>query len=338
MKREKKTAVSTLKELHRLALVFAIVIGLVCLFGCVANNSTKTPETPEPPTEVTTTPSGEAMPTDEALPTATPTPTLGPKTLEEVKEDIANVKVSIDDLMNEDVVNPTVFGAVDDNLIIEIGKRTAYFEQAGITYRNAKQLVIWMNYCYFNSDSVDREKAGRLLAELEEWDAIVHGLIQPIEYILRYNLEHPENQIVISWGAIGDALGKDGRSVLNSMQQKITNKIQNGFAVREYEFVTSAEYNAKVTQKDGSVLQFIGPYDDLNIAVKLMEVTIICSGGNVSSLLHGYYAFENKASHYYYGYFDSIVPAFKDPEHANVRRHRFDANAYYEEDLNKGNP
>ena len=321
-------------RLRKLAGVFFAVIGIVCLIGCTKGSSN---ETPTNPTETAVHPTEEAKPTEEATPTVTPTPTATPipepKTLEQVEEDIKNIKVSIDDLMNEDVVNPTVFGAIDDNLLIEIGKRTAYFEQAGITYKAAKRFAIWMNYCYFNSDSVNREKAEKLISELGEGDALVYGLIQPIEYILKYNLEHPDNQIVISWGAIGDALGNDGRSVLNSMQQKITNKIQNGFSVREYEFMTSAEYNAKVTQKDGSVLQLTGPYDNLNIAVKLMEVAIICSGGNVNTLLHGYYTFDDRAAQYYYGLFDSILPAFEDPEHANARRHRFDANAYYEEDL-----
>ena len=337
MEREKKTATGTLKKLHRMVFVFVIIIGLLCLFGCDANNSAKTQKTP---VGVTTAPSGETVPTEEALPTATqtptPTPTLEPKTCKQVEEDLKSIKVSIDDLMNEDVVYPTVFGAVDDNLTNEILKRTAYFESFGImNFNEAKASVVKLSYCYLNSDAVDKEKAQDYLSILNEYDGseIERIYIAMIEY----NAKHPDNQIVIGWGAIGNALGENGRAVINDRQQEITKLLIDKKPFYD-EFISDGNYDVTVIESNGSKVQLTGSYDDLSIAAKYADLLIQCISNLYLTDILGYSDSLYDARSYIAEHIDSIIPAFRDPEHANVRRHGFDATDYYEEDLDRDNP
>ncbi|MBO7078593.1 MAG: hypothetical protein J6W64_02130 [Bacilli bacterium] len=303
------------------------------LTACVDKNNTPTPTKP---IEVTVDPTNDLTPTVEVTPTETPTPTpaLTHKTLQEVKDELANVKVSIDDLMNEDVVYPTYFGAPDDSFTNEMLKRISYFESFGIMdFNTSKTLVTYLNYCYLNSDAVDKEKAESYLSLIDTDNAV--QLIRILKSIIDYNIKNPDNQIVISWGATDAALGEDGRAVINSRQQQMTKAIMNKKSFN-YIYISDKKYDITLNHKDGSTTKLTGEYDDLNIVVK-----IIASEISYSSLEYivdvGFYSeypssetidrFDKPAS--------SIYRAVRDPEHANVRRHGFDANAYYEEDLDK---
>ena len=273
MERENNLAANAVKKLYRLALAIVIVIGFVCLFGCAVNNST---DTTGNPTGTTTAPSGEATPTEEALPSATPTPTLGPKTLQEVKDDLANVKVSVDDLMNEDVVYPTYFGAIDDNINTEIAKRTAYFESKGISFKRARLLVIALNYDLLTSDAVDREKADRCLETLYENNGR-YGSIEMetiLTLVTEHNAKNHDDQIVISWGIIENT---ENRAIINDTQQKVVKLLASNSTFEDV-FLPTEKYDIMVTRKDGSSLQITGLYDDLDISIKYMNATIQASG------------------------------------------------------------
>ena len=104
-----------------------------------------------------------------------------------------------------------------------------------------------------------------------------------------------------------------------------------------YIYISDKEYDVTLNHKDGSTTKLTGEYDDLNVVVKIFDSEI-----SYSSLEYivdvGFYSeypssetidrFDKPASY--------IFRAVRDPEHANVRRHGFDANAYYEEDLAEG--
>lgn len=325
------------KKLKLYVVAFALTVsaGSSTLAGC-----TKCPQNTNTPTPTNivndiTTPTIDV--TQPVTPTATPTPTPIPhKTKQEVAEELKNVKVSVDDLMNEDVVYPTYFGAVDDNLTDEMIKRISYFESFGvISYSDAKILVTYLNYCYLNSDAVDKDKAEQFLSLVND-----HNLNELnthiIKYILKYNYNHPDNQIVISWGAIDNALGKDGRAVLNSIQKDATKVLTTDSSIDDViKIINNNSYNVFVTNKDGSTTNIVGSSDDLNICVKYMESYIV---HKIRVLILDYRFFEKYPSDEAIEQIVnnlSIKEAFSDPEHANVRRHGFDANAFYEEDLIK---
>lgn len=333
MERENNFAVNSVKKLYRLALAMVIVTGLVCLYGCTVNNST---EPPAKPSETADAPSREALPSKEATPSTTPTPTLKPKTLEEVKADIANLKICVDDLLNEDVVYPTVFGAPDESFTNEALKRISYFESFGIMdFKTAKTLIADLNYCYLNSDAVDKEKTDSYLSLIDTDNSV--QLISILKTIIDHNVKNPDNQIVISWG-IMDQNDKVGRAVINNRQQQMIKAILNKQSFN-YIYISDKKYDVVLNHKDGSTTKLTGEYDDLNIAVKVMDSEIAYSSLEyiVDSGFYREYPSDKTIER-----FDKpasfIYRAFRDPEHANVRRHGFDANAYYEEDLAKDNP
>ena len=157
--------------LRKATLVFTATVWAVICVGCLTKKNTH--EIPTSSIEVTANPSGEAMPTEDVTPTATPTPALKQKTLQEVEEELKNVKVSIDDLLNEDVVYPSYFGAPDDSFANEMLKRITYFESFGIMdFRTSKTLVAYLNFCYLYSDAVDKEKADSYLSLIDTDNAV----------------------------------------------------------------------------------------------------------------------------------------------------------------------
>ena len=175
-------------------------LSIATLTACVSNKNNTTQK--EPTGIETITPTDTIDPTEivTTTPTATPTPALQPKTLEEVKEDLKNVKVSVDDLMNEDVVYPTVFGAPDENFTNEALKKITYFESFGIMdFKTAKTLIADLNYCYLNSDAVDKEKTDSYLSLINTGDKV--QLVSILKTIIDYNVNNPDNTIIfnITW-------------------------------------------------------------------------------------------------------------------------------------------
>ena len=329
-----------MKKSIAVILILMIMVGL--LTGCAEkprNQSEKNGSIAATPT---------ITPTN--TPTATPTPTPIPhKTKQEVAEELKNVKVSVDDLMNEDVVYPTYFGAVDDNLTDEMIKRISYFDSFGvISYSDAKILVTYLNYCYLNSDAVDKDKAEQFLSLVNDHNLNILTT-HIIKYILKYNYNHPDNQIVISWGAIDNALGKDGSAVLNNIQKDIVKTLTTNLSIEDIvktlttdlsiedivnKYLNNDNYNITITSKNKSKTNIAGLSDNLNIVVKFMETQII---NGYSTIIVDNCLWDKVPSdeiiQYHFSKSNSIESAFSDPEHANVRRYGFDANAFYEEDL-----
>lgn len=329
--------VNAVKGLRKPALAIVIVIGLVCLYGCTVNNST---ETPAKPSETANAPSGEALPSKEATPSTTPTPTLKPKTLEEVTADIANLKICVDDLMNEDVVYPTVFGAPDERFTNEALKRISYFESFGIMdFKTAKTLVADLNYCYLNSDAVDKEKTDSYLSLIDTDNKV--QLVIILKTIIDYNVNNPDDQIVISWGII-DPNDKVGRAVINNRQQQMTKLLMGKGSfdnLFDNLFIDYDNYDIPITRKDGGTIKLTGSFDDLDVSTKIMDSAIAYSSFEYSIDTERYTEFPDLETIDRFGApFYSIYMAFSDPEHANVRRHGFDAYDYFEEDLAKDNP
>ena len=329
-------------------LYVALMILMVILLSACAVSGKGDKNTPTGPASPTGNQEATNTPTPSSTPTPTPTPTLGPKSMKEVEEELKNVKVSLDDLMNEDFVYPKYFGAVDENLTIEIGKRVAYFESFGfMSYNQARAFVVYLNYCYLNGDSVDKEKAQKYLSDLEGYYGyVVVGISSPIGEIMEYNFNHPDDQIVISWGAIDDALGDNGRAILNHIQQQLTEEMLKGNWYDMYEYIPDSEYEVTLKRNDGSLIQLVGLCDDLNVATKNFIARLI--GDSYRTVLNIWFDpegpykgiwmtgdQEDRVQSFFRDYVTPIFPAFSDPEHANVRRHGFDANAYYEEDLQK---
>lgn len=309
----------------------AVILILMIMVGLLTGCAEKPRKQSEKNGSLAATPTITPTNTPTAIPSPTPIPH---KTKQEVAEELKNVKVSVDDLMNEDVVYPTYFGAVDDSLTDEMIKRISYFDSFGaISYSDAKILVTYLNYCYLNSDAVDKNKAEQFLSIVN--DRSLNNLTTHIiKYILKYNYNHPDNQIVISWGAIDNALGKDGRAVLNSIQKDATKVLTTDSSIDdEIKTINNDSYNVFVTNKDGSTTNIVGSSDDLNIAVKFLESYIVYG---IRTLILDFYFFEKYPSD---EAIEQIVnntfieEAFNYPEYANVRRHGFDANSFYEEDL-----
>lgn len=334
-----------MKKLYIVLTIFVVLLLSSCAVSGKGDKNMPTgPASPTGNQEATNTPT----PSPTSTPTPTPTPTLGPKSMKEVEEELKNVKVSLDDLMNEDVVYPKYFGAADENPTVAIGKRIAYFESFGfMSYGEARAFVTYINYCYLNSDSIDKDRAENILSVLDSrWGGEVHGFAYPIVNIMKYNYEHPDDQIVISWGAVDGAFDDDGRAVLNYIQQQLVEAMLKGSWYGMYRYVPDPEYKVSVVRSDGSLIQVEGLCDNLNVAAKNLIVgllgdtymTICDIYDDPGSPYKGIWMWnerEKQAQSFYDEYVDPIFPAFSDPEHANVRRHGFDANAYYEEDLQK---
>lgn len=306
-------------------------LSIATLTACVSNKNNTTQK--EPTGIETITPTDTIDPTEivTTTPTVTPTPALQPKTLQQVKDDLKNIKVSVDELMNEDVVYPTVFGAPDESFTKEALKRTSYFESFGIMdFKTAQTLVADLNYCYLNSDAVDTENAKNYLSLIDKNEPA--QLIRILQAIMDHNIKNPDNQIVISWGII-DQNDKVGRAVINNRQQQMTKVL-----IKKQTFdsisISDKTYNVTVICNDGSTIKLNGPYDDLNIAFKVMDTGISCASVVYTIDRPNEYPSNNAYSRLGKP-FTAIYPAFSDPEHANVRRHGFDATDYYEEDLNK---
>lgn len=323
-----KAAIRKLKK----ALAIA-TLSIATLTACVSNKNNTTQK--EPTGIETITPTDTIDPTEivTTTPTATPTPALQPKTLQQVEEDLKNVKVSVDELMNEDVVYPTVFGAPDESFTNEALKRISYFESFGIMdFKTAKTLVADLNYCYLNSDAVDKEKTDSYLSLIDTDNSV--QLISILKTIIDHNVKNPDNQIVISWG-IMDQNEKVGRAVINNRQQQMIKAILNKQSFN-YIYISDKKYDVVLNHKDGSTIKLTGEYDDLNIAVKVMDSEIAYSSLEyiVDSGFYREYP-SDKTINRFGKSASSIYRAFSDPEHANVRRHGFDPYDYYEEDLNK---
>lgn len=323
------------KKIKAFSIYAALLVVPISLTGCENTKNITTPtgiETTVTPTDeitparttVTVDPTGAVA---TVTPEPTPIPTPAYKTPSEVAEELKNVKVSLDELMNEDVVYPTYFGEASDNLTNEMIKKTDYFEATGLMdYKTAKFLVTVLNYDYLNSDAVDVDKAK---AYLDVFDSTqMHKVYILLRDIMRHNIDNPDDQIVISWGIISD--NTNSRAVINCKQQQVINMILNN---EDFEgaFPIPEEYNVTVKCNDGSQLQLTGAYDDLSISPKLID-SVLPEAGLTYIVDKMLYYIDNDVwkslPHY-----STLFPAFSDPEHANVRRHGLDANAYYEEDL-----
>ena len=261
-------------KVRAIALAFTITAGAATLAGCTQpNNPGKEPTGIE-----TITPTDTINPEVTNTPTVTVTPTPMPvhKTLQEVKDELANVKVSVDELMNEDVVYPTYFGAIEDNITTEIAKRTAYLESKGISFKRARLLVIGLNYDLLTSDAVDREKADKCLEVLYENNARYGSteMLNAVTLVIEHNAKNPDDQIVLGWGIIDNT---DTRAIINDTQQKVV-KLLASNSTFEGEFLPTEKYDVTVINKDGSSTQITGLYNDLSTAVKYMNATIQTAG------------------------------------------------------------
>ena len=91
----------------------AVILILMIMVGLMTGCAEKPGNQSEKNGSIAATPTITPTNTPTAIPSPTPIPH---KTKQEVAEELKNVKVSVDDLLNEDVVYPTYFGAVDDVL------------------------------------------------------------------------------------------------------------------------------------------------------------------------------------------------------------------------------
>ncbi len=311
-------------------------LSIATLTACVSNKNNTTQKEPTGIETITPTdtidPTETVTPTTGINPTDTPTPALQPKTLEEVKEDLKNVKVSVDDLMNEDVVYPTVFGAPDESFTNEALKRIAYFESRGMDFKTAKTLIAILNYCYLNSDAVDKEKADSYLSLINTDDKV--QLVSILKTIIDPNVKNPDDQTVIGWGII-DQNDKIGRAVINNRQQQMTKLLMEKGSFDDL-FIDYDNYDIPITSKDGGTIKLTGSFDDLDVSTKIMDTAMAYSSLEYSINTERYTEFPDLETIERFGApLASIYMAFSDPEHANVRRHGFDAYDYFEEDLNK---
>ena len=300
-------------KVRAIALAFTITAGAATLAGCT------TPDNPgkEPTGIETITPTDTINPgvTNTPEVTVTPTPMPVHKTLKEVEEELKNVKVSVDELMNEDVVYPTYFGVVEDNINTEIAKRTAYLESKGMSFIRARLIVVALNYDLLTSDAVDREKADRCLEALDA-NASLETIYYALTDVAKHNAKNPDDQIVLGWGIIDNA---ENRALINSTQQKVVKLLLNG-STFEDEFLPTEKYDIKVTLKDGSSIPITGSYDDLNISIKYMDAAIQSSGVmhlyNTKSYGSG---LTYKTLARFEGNMCDLFEAFKEARHSNTK-------------------
>lgn len=300
-------------KLYTAGTILIVSTGASALVGCTK----KTNVTKEPTNTVTEMPT----PTDEVTITVTPTPTNTPVPTNTPTPTVAPIlkKITVDDILKRDIIFSNYFGELED-VDTEMAKRKEYLESFGVLDDSRREIAItYYSLCYLTGDLVDHDKAQKYLSLCNEKNL---SLMNDITYeLMKYNIEHPENQIVISWLGIGDAFEEKERIVLNNVQYYTCKTIieDNSYATK---INPHPPYTCFITEDNGNQTREYIKLDDLNSVCKCTKLWI------PNELITDLYS-SNKNSMKYDTY-DDITCYLKDiqPRLLDVDRIRIDVMGY----------
>ena len=229
--------------------ILTITAGSATLAGCTkTNNNTPTPTTaievttPTESIEPTLTIAPTNTPTSTPIPTNTPTPTPIP--------DPTKIKVSIEELMRKDVVFPD-FGEIQD-VDTEMNKKLNYLKSFNVLSENDSLIpIVFLNECFLTNENVDSAAAEKYLSMCTSNN--LEKLPNIMEKIMIYNLNNPDNQIVISCLGIDSALGEYDRIRLNDVQYYTYKTVNENISFNNK--ICPRAYSSYIYENDGSSKQ-----------------------------------------------------------------------------------
>ena len=193
---------------------------------------TNTPEATAPPTNTPT-------PEPTSTPTPIPTPSIKP----------SEIKVYVYDLMNRENIFNDYFGEEEDPET-EIAKRKEYAESFGIlSQKQIDDIVLDLNVLFLLDEKTDSIVAEKYLRGYNKDTVEAAGQI--IDKITAYNLEHPDNQFVISWLAIGNALNEYDRIRFNNSQLYAYRMMKEDI-IYAGKFSFPSTFTCYINEKDGT--------------------------------------------------------------------------------------
>ena len=204
--------------------------------------------------EVTVTPTNTPTPEPTSTPTPIPTPSIKP----------SEIKVNVYDLMNRENIFNDYFGEEEDPET-EIAKRKEYAASFGIlSQKQIDDIVLDLNVLFLLDEKTDSIVAEKYLRGYNKNTIEAAGQI--IDKITEYNLEHPDNQFVISWLAIGNALNEYDRIRFNNFQL-YSYRMMKEDVIYAGKITISAPFVCYINEKDGT---------STNVTFGLSDISNVC--------------------------------------------------------------
>ncbi|MBO4325296.1 MAG: hypothetical protein J5845_07895 [Lachnospiraceae bacterium] len=233
-----------MRDLRKMCIWFLLLTTAAVLTCC--GKKTAGPEasiTPEPSVTVMPTESTTPTPTATPIPTPTPSPTPEPTPL--ASERNVNVK----DLLIYENIRNDYFGEPED-FASEMQKRKEYLNSFAILNESETDiLLMFMNLNllapkpedsyyhspesplnrvyqigYYESSEESEEPDDSVKAEYLKFynEKNLKSVAGTVDKIVKYNFDHPDNQLMIGWLAVGDqAMDMKSRIAINDFQKMI---------------------------------------------------------------------------------------------------------------------
>ena len=243
MEQKRKSFIKRIKFYVKLGVLAATPIVLT---SCnEETNITPTPtttiETVTPTEEPTVTPTEVVTPTPTEVPTPTPTPYIDPK----------ERHINIEDIMIYENVVGDFFGPEED-FDTEFNKRLDLLNSKHATSETrARNLLIYLNMYKLTDPNFDSAVAEKYFLSCN--DNALRETTETLYDIAEYNSAHPEDQIVLSNYAIGDALTLEERAALNSVQYS-THKVKDISYIYASELKPKENYSFRLKDKDNKLV------------------------------------------------------------------------------------
>lgn len=197
--------------------------------------------TETPTGELTPTPIEVVTPTPTEVPTPTPTPYIDPK----------ERHINIEDIMIYENVVGDFFGPEED-FDTEFNKRLDLLNSKHATSETrARNLLIYLNMYKLTDPNFDSAVAEKYFLSCN--DNALRETTETLYDIAEYNSAHPEDQIVLSNYAIGDALTLEERAALNSAQYS-THKVKDISYIYANELKPKENYSFRLKDKDNKLV------------------------------------------------------------------------------------
>ena len=257
-------------------LICTLIVLIAFLTACternnVTNESAITPTFTVTPTQtVTLTEAPTITPTATPIPTNTPTATPSPLPTPLPEERM----VSVEELMQlENIVND-YFGS-SENMESDMQKRKEYLKSFNaLTDTEVDALVLYINLCSLIPENAFKYMNCEYFSICNE-KALNHAE-SAVEKIVQYNNLHEDDQIVISWLGIENALTDCERANINEVQQ-LTYKMKDcddraRINASKYWSRSGREYTFFIDGQRKTIS--VESFDDLSIVCKYFIVCI----------------------------------------------------------------
>ena len=227
---------------------------------------TTTIETVTPTEEPTVTPTEVVTPTPTEVVTPTPTPILP----------VSERKVSIDDIMLYENVIGDLYEEKQD-FETEFNKKAQYYYSCGkISEKDANILVAFLNELHFvpENDELSQEIKDKYLLFITKENA--DRIPEICNSITTYNVEHPDDQKLFNYGAIGERAMKLTDRVKLAEIQKATYEISQG-QYNHLDLIRNERKNYRyvLRSKDSTIMEELEfCMDDLNNISKYFSLAI----------------------------------------------------------------